>query len=85
VTRGLPLSNDGKPLTNQIITFGLMIRRREKRRGGQGEFVKYAVQPKVLNEYLKGGLGRWMVPIPEIAKNDPFWLQKTRTAKLTPS
>ena len=40
------------------------------------EFIKYAVQPTVLNEYLKGGLGRWMIPVPEIAKSDPFWLKE---------
>jgi multiple sugar transport system substrate-binding protein len=40
------------------------------------EFLKYAVQPKVLNEYLKGGLGRWMIPVPDIAKTDPFWLKE---------
>ena len=40
------------------------------------EFLTYAIQPKVLNDYLKGGLGRWMVPIPEIAKSDPFWLKE---------
>ena len=38
--------------------------------------MKYAAQPKVLNEWLKGGLGRFMVPVPEIAKNDPFWLKE---------
>jgi len=76
VTRGLPLGNDGKPLTNQIITFGLMIPKGAKNVAAAKEFVKYAVQPKVLNEYLKGGLGRWMVPIPEIANSDPFWLKE---------
>jgi multiple sugar transport system substrate-binding protein len=30
----------------------------------------------VLNEYLKAGLGRWVLPIPEIAKSDPFWLKE---------
>src|SRR5258708_6378962 len=39
-------------------------------------FMQYAVQPKVLNEYLKGGLGRWMLPIPEIVKSDPFWMKE---------
>jgi multiple sugar transport system substrate-binding protein len=38
--------------------------------------LKYAVQPNVLNEYLKGGLGRWVIPMPEIAKADPFWFQE---------
>ena len=74
VTMGLPLGNDGKPLTNQIIAFGPVIPKGAKNIPAAKEFLKYAVQPKVLNEYLKGGLGRWMVPIPEIAKSDPFWL-----------
>jgi multiple sugar transport system substrate-binding protein len=30
----------------------------------------------VLNEWLKGGLGRFMLPIPEIVKSDPFWLKE---------
>jgi ABC-type glycerol-3-phosphate transport system substrate-binding protein len=38
--------------------------------------LKYAVQPKVLNEYLKGGLGRWALPMPETAKSDPFWFKE---------
>ncbi len=29
-----------------------------------------------LNEHLKGGLGRFMLPVPEIAKSDPFWLKE---------
>jgi multiple sugar transport system substrate-binding protein len=46
------------------------------------DFLKYAVQPNVLNEYLKGGLGRWAIPMPEIAKADPFWFHEdpNRTA-----
>ena len=40
------------------------------------ELLKYAVQPNVLNEYLKGGLGRWALPLPEIAKSDPFWFKE---------
>jgi multiple sugar transport system substrate-binding protein len=39
------------------------------------DFLKYAVQPNVLNEYLKGGLGRWVIAMAEIAKVDPFWFQ----------
>ena len=34
------------------------------------------LEPKVLNQYLKGGLGRFAIPIPEIAQSDPFWLKK---------
>jgi len=76
VTRGLPLGNDGKELPAQVYTRGPMIPKGAKNLAVAKEFIKYAVQPKVLNEYLKGGLGRWMVPVPEIAKSDPFWLKE---------
>jgi ABC-type glycerol-3-phosphate transport system substrate-binding protein len=75
-TRGLPLGNDGKPLTAQIITDGAVIPKGAKNVAPAKEFLKYAAQPKVLNEWLKGGLGRFMLPIPELVKSDPFWLQE---------
>ncbi len=37
--------------------------------------MKYLIQPQVTNEYLKGGLGRWLPAMPELAKTDPFWLE----------
>ena len=76
VTHGLPLSNDGKELPAQVATFGPMIPKGAKNVAVAKEFIKYAVQPKVLNEYLKAGLGRWMLPIPELVKSDPFWMKE---------
>src|SRR5215467_6032067 len=76
VTKGLPLGNDGKELTAQIIAFGPVIPKEAKNIPLAKEFLKYAVQRKVLNEYLKGGLGRWMLPIPDLVKSDPFWMQE---------
>src|SRR5215831_9977172 len=76
VTKGLPLGNDGKELTAQIIAFGPVIPKGAKNIALAKEFIKYAVQPTVLNEYLKGGLGRWMLPIPELVKSDPFWMKE---------
>jgi multiple sugar transport system substrate-binding protein len=75
-TRGLPLGNDGKPLTAQVITNGAMIPKGAKNIAAAKEFLKYAAQPKVLNEWLKGGLGRFMLPIPELVQSDPFWLKE---------
>jgi multiple sugar transport system substrate-binding protein len=75
VTRGLPLSNEGNQLPAQIIAFGPVIPKGAKNVEVAKEFVKYMIQPKVLNEYLKGGLGRWALPIPEMVKSDPFWLK----------
>ena len=76
VTKGLPLGNDGKELTAQIIAFGPVIPKGAKNIALAKEFIKYAVQPTVLNEYLKGRLGRWMLPIPELVKSDPFWMKE---------
>ena len=35
--------------------------------------MKYFMQPEVMNENLKGGLGRWVPVIPQIVKDDPWW------------
>jgi multiple sugar transport system substrate-binding protein len=75
-TRGLPLGNDRKPLPAQIITIGGCIPKGAKNIAVAKDFLKYAAQPKVLNAWLKGGLGRFMLPIPEIVQSDPFWLKE---------
>ncbi len=76
VTMGLQLDNDGKEITAQVIAFGPVIPKGAKNVAVAKDFLKYAVQPKVLNDYTKNGLGRWVIPVPEIIKNDPFWLKE---------
>jgi multiple sugar transport system substrate-binding protein len=76
LTHGLPLSNEGKELPAQIAVFGPIIPKGAKNQTLAKEFVKYVLDPNVLNKYLKAGLGRWAIPIPEVAKNDPFWLNE---------
>jgi len=76
LTMGLPLSNDGKQLPAQVAVFGPVIPKGAKNAAVAKEFAKFIIQPKVLNEYLKAGLGRWMLPIPDIAKSDPFWFKE---------
>src|SRR6266436_8726481 len=56
VTMSLPLGNDGKQLPAQIITIGGCIPKGAKNVAAAKEFLKYATQPKVLNEWQKGGL-----------------------------
>jgi ABC-type glycerol-3-phosphate transport system substrate-binding protein len=36
----------------------------------------YCTEPKVLNTYLKASLGRWVIPMPALARSDPFWLKE---------
>jgi multiple sugar transport system substrate-binding protein len=76
VTMGLPLSNDGKKLPAQVITNGAVIPKGAKNVAAAKEFVKYLAQPTLLNEWLKGGLGRFMLPVPELVQSDPFWLKE---------
>jgi multiple sugar transport system substrate-binding protein len=76
VTRGMPLGNDGKEVPSPMPIFGALVPKGAKNVTVAREFLKYAVQPNVLNEYLKGGLGRWALPMPETAKSDPFWFHE---------
>jgi multiple sugar transport system substrate-binding protein len=77
LTRGLPLGNDGKKLPAQVFSGGLVIPQGAKNIPLAREFIKHAIEPKVLNQYLKSGLGRFVIPMPAIAKSDPFWLDPT--------
>jgi multiple sugar transport system substrate-binding protein len=74
LTHGIPLDDAGKPIPAQIFAPGLVIAKKAKNPEVAKEFIKYAIQPNVLNEYLKGGLGRWAPPMQSIAKSDPWWL-----------
>jgi multiple sugar transport system substrate-binding protein len=74
VTHGLPLSNDGKALPSQFFTGTATIPSGAKNVAVAKEFLAYLIQPKVNNEFLKGGLGRWLPAMPELTKTDPWWL-----------
>jgi multiple sugar transport system substrate-binding protein len=75
LTHAIPKGDDGKVLPSQIGIFGAVIPKGAKNVAVAKDFLTYAIQPKVLNEYLKGGLGRWAVPYPTIAREDSFWLK----------
>jgi multiple sugar transport system substrate-binding protein len=74
VTMGLPHDNAGQPVASQLLVGGAYIPKGAKNVDVSKEFLKYLIQPKVSNDYLKAGLGRWIPPIAELAKSDPFWL-----------
>ena len=38
------------------------------------DFAKYLIRPDVNGKYLKGGLGRNVPILPELVKDDPFWI-----------
>ena len=74
VTMGLPNGNDGKPMSAQVGAGGGFIAKGAENVAVAKDFMKYFMQPAVMNENLKGGLGRWVPVIPQIVKDDPFWL-----------
>jgi multiple sugar transport system substrate-binding protein len=74
VTMGLPLDNAGKPVASTLGVGTTFVPKGAKNVEVAKDFLKYVIQPKVLNEYLKAGLGRWLPPMPDLVKNDPFWL-----------
>ena len=73
-TLGLPLANDGTPMPAQIGTGGLFIPKGAKNTDVAKEFMRFFLQPAVMNANLKGGLGRAVPAIPQIVKDDPWWL-----------
>jgi multiple sugar transport system substrate-binding protein len=73
VTMGLPLGNDGKPISSPVTNTGGMVPKGAKNADVAKDFLKYLIQPEVSNEYLKIGLGRNIPAMESIAKNDPWW------------
>ncbi len=75
LTLGLPLGNDGKELPSVFGGQAVVIPKGAKNLETAKEFLKFSIEPKVLGAYLKGGLGRWLPPMPSIVENDKaFWL-----------
>jgi multiple sugar transport system substrate-binding protein len=77
VVMGLPNGNDGKPMAALTAAGGGFIPKGAKNVDAAKEFMKFFMQPQVMNENLKGGLGRWVPVIPSIVKEDPWWLDTT--------
>src|SRR5215469_11805700 len=73
VTMGLALSNDGKPVPSQARTTCGLIPKGAKNIAVAKEFLTYLIEPKVVNEYLKTGLGRNIPCMPSVVKGDPWW------------
>jgi multiple sugar transport system substrate-binding protein len=71
-TQGFPLSNDGKPVPSQLAGICALIPKGAQNVAVAKELLKYWIQPEVVGEYVKTGLGRWLPAMPELIK-DPFW------------
>jgi multiple sugar transport system substrate-binding protein len=76
VTMGLALSNDGKPVPAHATNASGLIPKGAKNVTVAKDFLKYFIQPKVNNEWLKTGLGRNIPCMPAVVKDDPWWLKE---------
>jgi multiple sugar transport system substrate-binding protein len=74
VTMGLALSNDGQPVPSQAGPVCCLIPKGAKNIPVAKEFLKFLIQPKVCNEYLKTGLARRVPAMPSIVNGDSWWL-----------
>jgi multiple sugar transport system substrate-binding protein len=73
VTMGLALSNDGKPVPSGVNNGCMLVPKGAKNVEAAKDFLKFFIQPKVNNEWLKTGLGRNIPCMPSVVKNDPWW------------
>jgi multiple sugar transport system substrate-binding protein len=83
VTMRLPLSNEGKPVPVEQGSLCGLIPKGAKNVEVAKDFLKYLIQPKVLNELLKTGLGRNLPAMPAIVKDDPWWFEDPHRAAYT--
>jgi len=75
LTLGLPLGDDGKPVTSVMATQALVVPKGGPNLTVAKDFLKYSLEPKVLAALLKGGLGRRLPPMKSIVENDKaYWL-----------
>ena len=74
VTQGVPFGNDGKPMPAEFGVRGGFIPKGARNISVAKDFLKYLIQPEIMNGYLKAGLGRWVPSIPALIQQDPFWL-----------
>jgi len=83
VTMGLALSNDGKPVPAQADNATCLVPKGAKNVEVVKDFLKYFIQPKVNNEYLKTGLGRNIPCMQSVVKNDQWWFADPHRAAYT--
>jgi multiple sugar transport system substrate-binding protein len=84
ITQPPQLDNNGQPMITQMGTAGTMIPKGAKNVEVAKDFQKYLITPDVNTEFLKGGLGRFLPTMPEIAKNDTWWTDPKRDPHVPP-
>jgi multiple sugar transport system substrate-binding protein len=74
ITHEPPAMNDGKEMPVQFGVNCISVPKGAKNVAVAKDFAKYVIQPEIFGKFLKGGLGRWLPPMKELA-DDPWWKQ----------
>ena len=74
-TMGLALDNNGKPIASQANNGVMMVPKGAKNVAVAKDFMRYVIQPEVINEWLKAGLGRNVPPMVSVVREDPWWVE----------
>ena len=80
VTLELPKGNDGNPNPALVGVIGGMVPKAGKNPTVAKDFMRFAIEPKTNNEYLKATNGRYCTVFPDTARNDPWWLNNPNKA-----
>src|SRR5205814_3605355 len=75
VTMPIPLSNDSKAISCQQGSLCALIPKGAKNIDVAKDFLKYLIQPKVLDEYLRSGLGRNLPAMASIVNDNAWWIR----------
>jgi multiple sugar transport system substrate-binding protein len=73
ITHPLPLDDEGRQVPGFFGAAAAVIPKGARNVAVAKDFGKYFTQPEVNNEWMKGGLGRFVPVFPQVAKNDPWW------------
>jgi multiple sugar transport system substrate-binding protein len=76
ITHALPLDDEGNIIPGFFGVATAAIPKGAKNVAVAKDFAKYFMQPEINNEWMKGGIGRFVPVYPHEALNDPWW---TRT------
>lgn len=74
-TMGLALDNNSKPIVSQANNVTMLVPKGAKNVEVAKDFMKYVIQPNIINEWLKAGLGRNVPPMVSVVKGDPWWFE----------
>jgi len=73
ITHALPLDDEGKVIPGFFIPATAVIPKGAKNVAVAKDFAKYFMQPAINNEWMKGGIGRFVPVYPHVALTDPWW------------